>query len=293
MTLSFEPINLDSQKAYLEFLAKCPEPSSEYSFINLFAWQEAHGLEWAWTGPLVWIRQTRPETVYWAPMGDWESVDWPKALKELDESAAFSRIPEKLAEIWRNAQGLSMELEEDRGQWDYLYSVPDLVALSGKKYHSKKNHLNRFKKSYPARYVPMDASNAQEALSLQESWCQWRDCESVETLAAENDGIFKVLDHWDSLSNIMGGLIYVEDQLAAYTIGEAFKPGMLLIHFEKGSPDFHGAYQAINQQFLEHEGTDFALVNREQDTGDEGLRKAKMSYHPVDFIKKFRASLNS
>ncbi|ACL04748.1 conserved hypothetical protein [Desulfatibacillum aliphaticivorans] len=293
MTLSFEPINLDRQKAYLEFLAKCPEPSSEYSFINLFAWQEAHGLEWAWTGPLVWIRQTRPETVYWAPMGHWDSVDWEEALGALEGPAEFSRIPEKLADIWRNAQGLSMELEEDRGQWDYLYSVPDLVALSGKKYHSKKNHLNRFKKSYPARYVPMDASNAKEALSLQESWCQWRDCESVETLAAENDGISKVLDRWDSLSNIMGGLIYVEDQLAAYTIGEAFLPHMMLIHFEKGSPDFHGSYQAVNQQFLENAGADFALVNREQDTGDEGLRKAKMSYHPVDFIKKFRASFSA
>ena len=290
MTLLFEPIDLDRQKQYLEYLKKCPQPSSEYSFVNLFAWQEAHGLEWAWTDSLVWIRQTRPDTIYWAPMGNWNAVNWASVLDSLRAMADFSRIPDMLAKLWETAPDLPVQLEEDRAQWDYLYSTPELVALSGKKYHSKKNHLNRFLKSYPARYVKMNAVNATEALSLQDSWCQWRDCGSIESLANENLGIYKVLKHWKSFANILGGLLYVEDQLAAYTIGEAYTAQTLLIHFEKGSPDFHGSYQAISQQFLEHEGSNHLLVNREQDTGDQGMRKAKMSYHPVDFVKKFRAT---
>ncbi|MBI9075978.1 MAG: DUF2156 domain-containing protein [Desulfatibacillum sp.] len=287
MPLSFEPIRLDQQERYRVFLKQCPGPGSEYSFINLFAWQEAHGLEWAWTDTLVWIRQTIPTTVYWAPMGDWQAINWRKALDSLEAPSPFSRAPEQLAMVWKNSAEINMQLEEDRDQWDYLYSVPELAALGGKKYHSKKNHLNRFLKTYASRYVAMDASNAREASRLQESWCQWRDCESQESLANENQGIFKVLEHWESFPNILGGLLFVGDDLAAYTIGEAFTPDMLLIHFEKGSPDYNGSYQAINQQFLENEGGNHPLVNREQDTGDEGMRKAKMSYNPVDFVRKY------
>jgi len=122
---------------------------------------------------------------------------------------------------------------------------------------------------------------------MQEDWCTWRDCESHETLAAENKAIEHILGSWRDLTSITGGAIRVGNTLVAYTIAEIMPDQALVIHFEKGNPDYKGSYQAINQMFLEQEPAPSTIVNREQDLDNEGLRKAKLSYHPVDFIKKW------
>ena len=130
-----------------------------------------------------------------------------------------------------------------------------------------------------------------QAKAMQEDWCTWRDCESHETLSAENQVIAKVLDNWQQLEGITGGALQVQDRLAAYTIAEELPDGTLVIHFEKGDPDYKGSYQAINQMFLENVPGSHTLVNREQDLGNEGLRKAKLSYNPVDYVRKYRIAL--
>jgi hypothetical protein len=99
------------------------------------------------------------------------------------------------------------------------------------------------------------------------------------------------LDHWEQLQGVTGGALRVEDRLAAYTIAEDLPDGTLVIHFEKGDPEYKGSYQAINQMFLEQDPSPSTLVNREQDLGSEGLRKAKLSYHPVDYVRKYQVSL--
>ena len=292
MSLEFSPIDFNRQQEYLRLLQSSPCVSSDYSFINLWTWKGAFGLEWAWDHGLAWIRRTIPETVMWAPVGDWSGVDIGALVKKhLPSEVQFARIPDEQARIMEQSLGASAQIREDRDQWDYLYSIEDLTNLSGRKYHSKKNHLNRFKKENDFQYVAMDKSNALDALSLQEDWCQWRDCESDQSLASENSGIIRVLNNWGEFEGICGGMIYVGDALVAYSIGEVLTPDMLLVHFEKGSPDFRGSYQAINQQFLVYEGAGLSLVNREQDAGDPGLRKAKESYHPRDFIKKHIISI--
>jgi hypothetical protein len=110
-------------------------------------------------------------------------------------------------------------------------------------------------------------------------------------LSAENRVIEKVLKNWSSLKGLTGGALLINDDIVAYTVAEMLDSGSLVIHFEKGNPDYKGVYQAINQMFLEHFGNPDILVNREQDLGDEGLRKAKLSYNPVDFLRKFRCVL--
>ena len=92
-------------------------------------------------------------------------------------------------------------------------------------------------------------------------------------------------------AGIAGGALQVDDRLAAYTIAEQLPDGSTVIHFEKGDPDYKGSYQAINQMFLQNDPGVYTLVNREQDLGNDGLRKAKLSYHPVDFVRKYRVSL--
>ncbi|MEJ2166609.1 MAG: phosphatidylglycerol lysyltransferase domain-containing protein [Desulfobacterales bacterium] len=226
MKLDFKPIGLDKQNEYLELLGKCPQVASDYSFLNLWGWAEDYGLTWAWEENIVWIRQTRPETCLWAPVGAWNLIDWQSRFAaQTDSGMKFIRVPEKLAEHWREALGT------------------------------------------------------------------WRDCESSEVLSAENKAISRILRDWEHLDGTMGGAIMVDGKMAAYTVAEGLTSDTVVIHFEKGDTQYKGIYQAVNQMFLAHGADNFTLVNREQDLNDEGLRKAKLSYHPVKFLRKYSVTL--
>lgn len=281
MPLEFMPIRRDRLDEYQALLAATPVRSADYSFINLWGWSGVYGLSWAFALGHCLIRQESPFPALWAPVGPWRGVSW---TRELFPLSRIIRVPEALAQ--NLGPTLGAEVLESREHWDYLYSVPELIKLSGNRFHKKKNLLNQFNKLYGGEYAPLTADCIEEALNLQESWCMWRDCESDGTLVQENEAIVRVLTHWDGLPSLMGGAIRVKGKMVAYTVADALDADMLVIHFEKGHPDYKGAYQAINQAFLAHEGLGFSLVNREQDLGDAGLRKAKLSYNPVDFVKK-------
>jgi uncharacterized protein len=292
MQMQFEPITINRQTEYLKLFRKCPQKTSDYSFINLWGWAEEYGLQWAWKDELVWIRQTIPAVRLWAPIGPWFEIPWNKRFAEYWRSGdAFHRIPEKLIQVWEKEIGQPVVVDEDRDQFDYLYDYQDLVDLKGNRFHKKKNLLNQFRKNYEYRFIPFRQDLIDRALAMQESWCTWRDCESSDSLSAENRVIERILNHWEELTGIHGGAILVDDSLVAYTIAENLSEDTLVIHFEKGSPEYRGVYQAIHQMFLESLSPGIQWVNREQDLGDEGLRKAKMSYNPVDFLKKYKMIL--
>lgn len=290
MTLKFEPVTLDRQHDYLKFLMKTPWKASDYSFINLLGWGMEYGLEWAWENDMVWIRQNIPEIVYWAPMGNWENTEWDIALEPfISEKACFTRIPEEMLQIWNLTFQDKIQVEPVEAHWDYIYLANELIELKGNRFHKKKNLLKQFKKKYDYSYTPLTPGLIENVLAMQEAWCVCRNCESAETLAAENRSILKILSHWQELENLLGGVIFVDNVMAAFTIAEKMPGDNVIIHFEKGMTDYKGVYQAINQMFLEYENR-FEFVNREQDLGEEGLRKAKRSYNPVDFVKKYKVS---
>jgi hypothetical protein len=292
MTLDFRPIRLADQLRYRAYLKQCPQPSSDYSFTNVWGWSGHYRLEWAWESDLVWIRQHQPEPVYWAPVGDWKAIDWAQRLPAcLAPGALLRRIPEELALQWTEGEvAASVEITDDRGNWDYLYDRQALSELAGNRFHKKKNLVNQFTKKYDYHYIALTAETAPQALALQNDWCLWRDCESIEVLEAENQVIEKVLLAWDRLGELTGGALLVDDHMVAYTVAEALSDEMLVIHFEKANPDYKGVYQAINQIFLNEAATAFTTINREQDLNDPGLRKAKESYRPVGYLKKFQAT---
>lgn len=290
--MQFESITISRQAEYLELFQICPQKTSDYSFINLWGWAEEYGLQWAWEDGLVWIRQTIPVVRLWAPIGSWFEIPWSKRFAEYwGRGDAFYRIPEKLVQVWEKEIGQPVLVDEDRDQWDYLYDFRELVELKGNRFHKKKNLLNQFRKKYNYRFIPFTMDLVDRALAMQESWCTWRDCESSDSLSAENRVIERILGHWGELTGIHGGAILVDDSLIAYTLAENLSADTLVIHFEKGSSEYRGVYQAIHQMFLESLSPGIQWVNREQDLGDEGLRKAKMSYNPVDFQKKYKVIL--
>jgi hypothetical protein len=255
--------------------------------VNLWSWRDIYSLEWAWDDEVVWIRQNAPETLYWAPVGPWDGVDWSRAFSVLPADALpFVRVPEELALRWDAAEALFCELSTDEDHWDYLYSVPDLVQLSGNRFHKKKNLLNQFERKYEYRYTPLGPEMIDKALTLQTEWCVWRDCEDSTTLEAENQAILNTFHDWNELEGAMGAGLLVDGNMVGFTVGEPLDADTLVIHFEKGCPHYKGVYQAINQKFLANEGQAFNYVNREQDLGDPGLRKAKRSYNPLGYLKK-------
>ena len=291
MSLQFEPISLEKQEDYLKMLSRCPQVASDYSFSNLWGWAEEYGLSWAWQDDCVWIRQSRPEVLYWAPVGPWYNIDWSARLVEGPPGpTVFIRVPDKLVEHWQTRFKDQATFEEERGHWDYVYAVSDLINLKGNRFHKKKNLLNQFVKKYTYTYVPLEPHLIGQAMAMQENWCTWRDCESSDVLAAENRAVLRVFEHWGEISGLLGGAILVDGAMVAYTVAEALTPQSVVIHFEKGDTSFKGVYQAINQMVLAHSARDLLTVNREQDLNDEGLRKSKLSYNPLEFVPKSRVT---
>jgi hypothetical protein len=290
MDIRFSPVSLEGQEEYNRHLAMCSQKPSDYSFVNLWGWGREYGLEWSFTGDCVLIRQTFPRTLYWAPVGDWRSMDWNKVLGALPGDACFIRVPEELKLIWEAAIP-GIQVEECREHWDYLYDVNELIELKGRRFHKKKNLYNQFLRDFDAKFVPLDEKTVEWALALQTDWFLWRNSENDRTLEAENLAIVKVMHDWSRLEGLMGAGLVVDDKMIAYTIAEALDDESVVIHFEKGCPNFKGVYQAINQMFLDRCCREFRIVNREQDLGDEGLRKAKLGYNPVNFLKKYSVCL--
>ncbi len=285
----YEPIDKDRQDAYLAAYSRCPQKASDYSFANILGWADVYGLEWCWHEDLVWLRQNAPEPVYWAPVGPWLEKEWPSCCLA---GKTFIRVPEILALLWQEQLGDRVHLEEDRAQWDYVYSVPELIALKGNKFHRKKNLFNQFKKSYTYEYRPMDMECIEETLEMQHEWVEWQELKDSSALTAENQAIERILTSWDSFPGLMGGALHIDGTMVAYTVAEALSKDTVVIHFEKGKPNFRGIYQAINQMFLENQASSFLYVNREQDLDDPGLRKAKLSYNPVEFLKKYTVKID-
>ena len=201
------------------------------------------------------------------------------------------RVPDEMAEVLREHLGEErVAAEPSREQWEYLYSREELAALSGNKFHKKKNLVNQYRKLYGIDYRTLDVrehpAGLEDVLQLQEEWCRWRDCGSSPSLQAESDVIFRVVGNWARLPGLMGGSLYVENRMVAFTIGEPLDETSLVLHFEKVQPDYKGVYQAINNAFARHAPEQFMVLNREQDMGEEGLRQAKETYNPTGFLQK-------
>lgn len=181
------------------------------------------------------------------------------------------------------------EVTEQVDLKDYLYDAEALKTLSGKKLHNKKNHLNSFLKSYEGHYEyrALCCADRYDVWNFLTKWRDTKGEEVEEHLDYEVEGIHEILKNCSALCVRMGG-VYIDGQLEAFSIGSYNSvEKMAVIHIEKANPEIRGLYQFINQQFLIHEFPEAKIVNREDDLGLEGLRRAKMSYNPIDFARKY------
>jgi hypothetical protein len=210
-------------------------------------------------------------------------------LKEKGALPKIARVPEAVvAKTDWKGEGFVAEL--DRAQSDYIYLTEDLIKLEGRKYHRKRNHIKQFKEKVSYRYIPLTSEWISECLRLETEWCDLRHCEAVPGLFNESMAIKEAFTHFEELG-LKGGTILINGKVEAFTLGEPLNRDTAVIHIEKANSAYEGLYSLINQAFLENQWSGYTYVNREQDLGEEGLRKAKESYFPHHMINKYTITL--
>ena len=206
----------------------------------------------------------------------------------VDRVRMFPMTPDMLPEIRNELPSADIVLS--RSLSDYIYKTSDLIALSGKRYHQKRNHLNSFLSKYEHEYFPVHKDDAQSKELLRRAAEHLYEPSGDEDLEEEQAVIRELLDNFDALG-LVGAVICCDGEPIAYSIGEKMSENTALIHIEKANRDFSGAYAAINNLFLKNEFADTEFVNREEDMGIEGLRKAKLSYRPVSLGEYYTVTI--
>ena len=175
----------------------------------------------------------------------------------------------------------------NRDMADYVYTRESLATLAGKKLHSKRNHINRFAELYPRWYYrPLSGSNRDDAYRVAEKWYRENDSDDDIGKQIEYNVSLAAIRYQDQLG-MQGGVLYTApDEPVAFTIGERLSDDTYVVHIEKAFSEIRGAYPMINREFIRHTCSGYDYVNREEDTGAEGLRKAKLSYKPAFLIEK-------
>ena len=293
--LSFRKLKLEDKPNFDRILKSLQPETSDLTFTNLFMWQCNYGLEVSYVEDLdYWILMAKPPYPKWKPfflppVGDWGNQAALKGVYRLmGETAAaekfdlqLRRVPEPLV-TWLCQIDPGLATKPERNTSDYLYSASDLINLAGRKYHSKRNHLNKFLRQYNWEYQAMTPEVAQECLSIESAWFDVRDPEPC----TEDEAMAIVLRNFQSLG-VVGGVIKVDGVIQALTVGEQLNRNTAVIHIEKANTEYDGAYAAINHEFAAREWAEMEFINREEDLGIEGLRKAKQSYYPVRMVEKF------
>lgn len=288
----FREIDLSHQGQVTDLLNRHPLEASEYTFTNMFAFRETYNFKLSFLDEHLIILKDKEPVSLFCPVGNINSLNvlgtlfaW---LKDQTDEAYIERVPESFVNTYIK-DNKDFIVEEERDHFDYLYDVKELAELKGRKYHDKRNKVNKFRTLYNHEYLSLTTDLIDEGLNFEDNWCEVEECEKYYGLENEKNAILKMLCNFESL-NIKGGAIRINGKIEALTLGERMLQDTFVIHVEKANTDIPGLYQVINQEFLMHDAQDCLFVNREQDLGIPGLRKSKMSYNPVRFIRKFRVS---
>ncbi|MEW6008662.1 MAG: phosphatidylglycerol lysyltransferase domain-containing protein [Candidatus Omnitrophota bacterium] len=279
------PIGL-SDKPLFDKLFKDLQPEiSEFTFTNLFSWQEAYGFKISQKGDFLIIRFLREDNEYFLdPIGRENSKNVIKDCLEKFPNAKFVRLPFSTAVLFNNET--AFKAIEDRDNFDYLYRRKDLIELKGKKYDAKRNFIRRFFNLYKPVCRKATPADVEQCIRFHNQWCDDKSCEQDAGLRREKQAILKMLKNCQQLA-LSGAIIEIDGRIQAFSIGEPLNHTTFVIHAEKANSKFIGIYQAINNFFASLIPENFEFVNREQDLGIDNLRKAKTSYQPASFVKKF------
>lgn len=293
LEFDFKRPQLEDKEVISHYFKHHTSRSCERTFVNVFLWARFYNVTFAIIeDTLVFKSEGENSFAFAYPAGEPENVK--KALDTLYQYSQERGVPFRLynvtpdhfeqIEAWYPGR-FQIEYNEDIA--DYVYESEKLCTLAGKKLHGKRNHINKFKSLYEGRwsYETMSDDNLEECFQMALKWRNQNGCDDDPEKNSEMCVTLNSLRLFRELE-LTGGILRVDGRIVAFTIGEPVCSDTFVVHIEKAFPDVQGAYTMINQQFVEHECMDYRYVNREEDTGDEGLRKAKRSYRPVFMVEK-------
>ena len=291
--LNFHPITLEDRQWMEEIYRAYDLNGSENCFSSNYNWKDVYGIQVARMGDMLAVRSTKGRLSYTHPSGKGEPFPVIEAMMAdaREQGAPFRLygVKEKEREALEAHWPGRFVFFPNRDAWDYIYDAESLATLSGKKLHGKRNHINRFKELYPDwSYEAMTADNMEECRRMNREWCRLYGCEKNDGLAKEACAVRSSFDNFDALG-LRGGLLRAGGRVVGFTMGRPLNSDTFIVHIEKAFPDVPGAYPMINQQFVQNACQGFRYINREDDTGDEGLRKAKLSYRPAILLEKYTA----
>ncbi len=291
--VTFHPLSLNDGADIRKAVYNTECRNCDLSFMNLVGWRFMYGTELAvYDGWLLFRFRSNGRLAYLPPVG---TGDCSAALSLLLADAESLGEPFMMLGVCENTlAGLEavrpdfFHATTDRTYSDYIYRREVLATLAGKKLQPKRNFANRFSKAHPDYvYSPLTPSDFAECLQLEEAWsAQKVENSSRLSYADERKALYNVFENWEKLGG-MGGTIRIDGQLVAFTYGAPINYDTFDVCVEKADTTFEGAYAAINRDFARHIPEQYVLVNREEDLGIEGLRKAKLSYQPEIILHKY------
>lgn len=298
--IEFRPFSLSDQETYEKYLFAEADRGCEFSFANFYLWgrQSLSELD----GQLLFFSQFDRRSVYPYPMGENVPEKKKAALDAIIADAHSRGISCRITGLSASAREMLEALYPhrfcfhcDEGSFDYVYAIDDLADLAGKKYHAKRNHLNRFREAVPNAVArPIDDALTPAVREFVKEWYQTKISENPNgDYRMEEIAIERALRDREVLG--LEGLTVMDgDRILAMTIGSRLSHDTFDIHFEKARADVQGAYAAVNCEFaryLREKYPEVKFLDREEDMGLEGLRRAKRSYYPHHMVEKYWAHL--
>lgn len=295
--LTFKAVTLEDKEKIDPYIAKSGLMSCEANFATIYIWGGQGVVEYAECAGCLWVGiESEKKLAFYPPFGDGDIVAAARELaaygRERGKELAVFHVEENQAELLRKELPELFDVREVRDDYDYIYEREKLVALAGKKFHGKRGHLAKFKRSYAYEFRMLEPADFPDVLHINYEWCKEHGVCEEKSEINEFCAVRKCLEHYEELG-AMGGILRVDGAPAAYTIATRLYPGSEVadIHFEKAIGAYMGIYPAINHFFAEALPADIRYLNREDDMGLEGLRKAKLSYYPDILLRKYRVEL--
>ena len=293
--LSFKSLELDDKDIINKYLKNQNYRASDLCFTNLYSWGKKFNTQFAVNGEWLFIRfrDNNNRNSYLKPVGTGELSEAIQLIiedhKQFDSIFQLRGVTSDMIEEIEKSMPDRFEYKLNRSVSDYIYTTDKLVNLRGKKLQSKRNHINRFKRENNWEYKSLTGNPdlVRECKNMLDKWMNMHGHEDP-TLVYDDFATTIMLDNFEYLG-LIGGLICIDNTIAAFSIGEPLTEDTVVVHVEKAFTSIHGAYTIINQQFVENEIIDYKYVNREEDMGIENLRKAKLSYQPDILLEKFNA----
>lgn len=294
--LAFKDITPSDKGTIQSFTLNHWRRNCDLSFSNLCSWRFLYGTQFTVANGFLVLRfRADGKLAYMMPVGKGDPTETLQAImadaQALGEPFLMTGVcADTKDELERSMPGV-FEFTTDRDYADYIYLREDLATLKGKKYQPKRNHINKFLRTYPGYdYTPITTDRIAECLQLEMQWCKANNCKEQEALSAERQSLTYALNHFDELG-LLGGILHADGRIAAFTFGTPINAQTFDVCIEKADTDIDGAYTMINYEFARHIPEQYLYLNREEDLGIEGLRKAKLSYHPCLLLEKYTATL--